>query len=91
MMVKEKTSIYVDRELWMKFKRYAYRRGMDMSNLLEDIIRDELVEEALDNILLELAGLEDYEVDFEPVKPREGLVSELVRVARDERADSVSG
>lgn len=67
--VKEKTSIYVDRELWRKFKRYASRRGMDMSSLLEDLIREGLVEESLDGVLLELAGSEDYEVDFEPSSP----------------------
>ncbi|MCE4599242.1 MAG: hypothetical protein F7C81_03490 [Desulfurococcales archaeon] len=90
-MVKVKTSIYVDKELWEKFKMYALKRGMEVSRLLEDMMRDEMIEDALDNILLDLAGSEDYEIDFEPVKPREGLVSELVRVMRDERANSVSG
>jgi len=90
-VVKEKTSVYVDRELWARFKRRARRRGVDISDLLEEVIRDGLVEDALDSILLELAGSEEYELDFDPVKPREGLVSELVRELRDERAGSVSG
>ncbi len=89
-MVKVKTSIYVDREVWEKFKRYASRKGVEVSNLLEDVIRDEMVEEELDEVLLELAGSETYEIDFEPVKPKEGLVSELVRVMRDGRADDIS-
>ncbi len=89
-MVKVKTSIYVDREVWEKFKRYASRKGVEVSNLLEDVIRDEMVEEELDEVLLELAGSETYEIDFEPVKPSEGLVSELVRVMRDGRADDIS-
>ena len=90
-MVKEKTSVYVDRELWARFKRRARRRGVDISNLLEEIIRDGLVEDALDSILLELAGSEECELDFDPVKPREGLVSELVREMRDGRASGVPG
>ena len=88
-MVKVKTSIYVDKELWEKFKRYALRKGVEVSNLLEDMIRDEMVEDVLDNALLDLAGSETYELDFEPIKPKEGLVSELIRAMRDERADSI--
>jgi len=91
-VVKEKTSIYIDRELWRKFKKYVLKRGMDISSFLEDIIRSELIEEALDSILLKLAGLEDYyEADFEPIKPKEGLVSELVRVMNHERSGDIPG
>jgi len=32
----------------------------------------------------------DYEIDFEPVESAGGLVSELVRVMRDERNNSIS-
>ncbi|MGC8983018.1 MAG: ribbon-helix-helix domain-containing protein [Desulfurococcaceae archaeon] len=84
-----KTSIYVDKELWEKFKTYAMRRGREVSELLEEAIRDEMVEEVLSEALLELAGSEDYVLDFEPVEPKEGLVSELVRALRNERASSV--
>ena len=90
-MVKVKTSIYVDKELWEKIKMYALKRDMEISGLLEDVVRYEMIEDALDDILLDSASSEDYDIDFEPVKPREGLVSELVRVMRDERANSVSG
>ncbi|MGC9091619.1 MAG: ribbon-helix-helix protein, CopG family, partial [Fervidicoccaceae archaeon] len=38
-----KTSIYVDKELWEKFKTYAMRRGREVSELLEEAIRDEMV------------------------------------------------
>ncbi len=89
-MVKVKTSIYVDEELWDKFKKYALREGKKVSSLLEEIMRDEMVKEVLDSVLLELAGSEGYEIDFEPVKPKEGLVSELIREMRDERADHIS-
>ena len=88
-MVKVKTSIYVDKEIWEMFKRHALRRGVEVSRLLEDMMVDEVVEELLDKALLELAGPQDYEVDFEPVEPKEGLVSELVKVMGDERAGSI--
>jgi len=90
-LVKVKTSIYIERTLWELFKRHAARRGIEISKLLEELIRDEIVEHSLDDILLELAGSKDYELDFEPIEPKEGTVSELVRAMRDERADSVSG
>ncbi|PUA31938.1 MAG: hypothetical protein B7O98_08100 [Zestosphaera tikiterensis] len=88
-MVKVKTSIYVDRELWERFKKYALRRGVEVSKLLEDMVRDEMIEEILDEALLSMVGSEDYEIDFKPIKPREGLVSELIRVAREERASDI--
>ncbi len=47
---------------------------------------EEAVEETLNEVLLELAGSGDYEIDFEPVKPRKGTVSRLVRLMRDERS-----
>jgi hypothetical protein len=31
------------------------------------------------------------DLDFKPVKPREGFVSELVKAMRGERSDSISG
>ena len=89
-MVKVKTSIYVNKDLWEKFKRYALRMGIEVSNLLEDMMREELIEEVLDETLLNLAGFESYEIDFKPIKPKEGYVSELVRVMRNERAGSIS-
>ena len=90
-MTKVKTSIYIDRELWERFKRYAAMRGVEASRLLEDIMRDEMVEDALSEALLSLAGSETYEVDFEPVEPRGGLVSELIRAMRDERGGRIPG
>ena len=90
-MIKVKTSIYIDKELWEKFKKYALRRGKEVSKLLEEIIEEEMIEETLSNILLELVDFESYEIDFEPIRPKKGLVSELIRVMRDERANSISG
>ncbi len=90
-VVKVKTSIYIDRELWEKFKRYASRKGVEVSRLLEELIRDEIIEDTLEHILLDLAGSENYEIDFEPVKARVGTVSELVRVMRNERSNNLFG
>ena len=90
-MTKVKTSIYIDRELWEKFKNYALRKGIEVSSLLESLIKDEMLEEVLNEALVELTGHEGYELDFEPVKPKEGSVSELVRAMRDERANSLPG
>jgi len=83
LMARRKTSIYVDENLWREFKRRATARGTEVSTLLEEIIRDELMEGISDALLL-LAGSEDYQLDFEPVEPS-GPVSELVRELRDER------
>ena len=58
-----------------------------VSDLTKKLI-DSVAEETLDKALLELADSEDYEVDFELVKPRKGLVSKLVGLMRDER-DSI--
>jgi hypothetical protein len=39
---------------------------------------------------MELVNVESYELDFEPVEPKEGTVSQLIRIMRDERADRLS-
>lgn len=88
-MAKVKTSIYIDKDLWERFKKYALRKGVEVSSLLEDIIEEGMSEEVLDKMLLELAGVKDYEVDFEPIEPRRGSVSELVRALRSGRNSSL--
>jgi len=88
--VRKKSSVYVDVGLWRRFRKRAMEKGVELSTMLEDVIHEELLDylsEALD----ELAGSHVYDLDFKPVKPREGAVSELVRVMRSERSDSVSG
>ncbi|MEB3772292.1 MAG: hypothetical protein GSR82_01270 [Desulfurococcales archaeon] len=90
-MVRVKTSIYVDRDLWERFKRHARRKGLETSHLLERVLEEEIAEDEIDEALLKLAGSEVDEIDFEPVEPRRGLVSELVRVVRDEGSGSISG
>ncbi|MEM2988102.1 MAG: CopG family transcriptional regulator [Candidatus Bathyarchaeia archaeon] len=85
-MGKVKTSIYADKELWEKYKSSLARRGLEISQALEDLIKDKLVEELLDEAVKDIENTEDYEIDFEPVKPKKGLVSTLVRTMRDERS-----
>lgn len=87
-MARKKTSVYVDEDLWAELKRRAVENGVEVSSLLEGIIKEELMN-YLESYLKELAGLEDYELDFEPVKPKGGLVSELVREMRHERSSGI--
>jgi hypothetical protein len=89
-VVKVKTSIYVDKELWEKFKSHASKNGIEITQMLEEFIRDELVEDLLDQMTADMKSPRDYEIDFEPVESVDGLVSELVRVMRDERNNSIS-
>lgn len=90
MVSRTKTSIYVDRELWERFRRYARSKGIEVSRLLEEMIREEMLEEELSNAIDELGVGELEELDFEPITPKGGLVSTLVRELRDERDNSLS-
>lgn len=89
-VARKKTSVYVDEDLWARFRLYALRRGLDLSSALEEAIRDEMVDVELEEAISELVDFEDLEIDFEPVKPK-GFVSDLVRVMRDERENRLSG
>ena len=88
--MKVKTSIYTDGELWEKYKSSVVKRGLEVSQALEDLIREELVEDLLDEALKGMDKARSYEIDFEPTKPRGGLVSAFVRTMRDERSGSLS-
>ncbi len=83
-----KTSIYIDRKLWERLKDHARSRGMEISRVLEDLIREELDNEVAD-VLGVLMDEEIIELDFEPVRAG-GTVSSLVREIRDERSSSLS-
>ncbi len=89
-MAKVKTSIYADKELWEKYKASLARRGLEVSQALEDLIREELVEDLLDQALKGISEAKTSMIDFEPVKPKGGLVSIFVRAMRDERAGGLS-
>jgi hypothetical protein len=89
MRVRRKISVYVDVELWERFKKHAVERGVGASRLLEELIREELGD-YVDEALGALAGSDSYELDFEPVEPK-GPVSWFVRVMRDERERGLLG
>lgn len=88
-MVKVKTSIYADKELWEKYKLSLARKGLEVSQALEELIREELVEDFLDEALKGVDEAKAIEINFEPVEPKDGLVSIFVRAMRDERAGSL--
>ncbi len=88
-MVRKKTSVYIDEELWKKVKKIASELDLEVSFLLEEMIREEIGENA-EAALRDMVDTFISELDFEPVKLREGLVSELVREMRDERSDRIS-
>jgi len=87
--VRKKTSIYIDEGLWERFKKHAAAEGVEVSSLLEELIKDELGD-YLNEALSELAGSENYEIDFEPIEPK-GPVSSIVREMRDERERRILG
>ncbi len=89
-MAKVKTSIYIDRELWEKFKKLAMKRGVKVSKLLEELIRRELLDELFDELIDKMNIAGELEIDFEPIEPRGGMVSDLMRVMRDERDNNLS-
>jgi hypothetical protein len=89
MRLRRKISVYVDVELWERFKKYAEERGVGASRLLEELIREELGD-YVDEVLGALAGSDSYELDFEPVEPK-GSVSLFVREMRDERERGLLG
>ncbi|MGP3667321.1 MAG: hypothetical protein ACKD6N_00435 [Candidatus Bathyarchaeota archaeon] len=88
-MTRKKSSIYVDVELWRRLKKRAMEDGVELSTLLEEVIREEFMDH-VDKALEELAGSEFYGLEFKPIKPKQGVVSEIVRMMRDERANNVS-
>ncbi len=79
-----KVSIYVDKELWQKLERYAKRINVDVGSLIEDLIKNEIVDEVLDEAVGDmLKGFcKDVGIDFQPVEPIQGTVSELLREKR---------
>ncbi len=87
--MKSKTSIYVDEEIWKRFKAASSKRGTDMSEILEGLILDDLEGDDLSSV--PTGGTEPgVELEFKPIKLRGRPVSGLVRVQRDEREDNLS-
>ncbi|WP_288007940.1 hypothetical protein [Thermofilum sp.] len=87
--MRRKISVYVDVELWERFKKHAVERVVGASRLLEELIREELGD-YVDEALGAVAGSDSYELDFDPVEPK-GPVSQFVRETRDERERGLLG
>ena len=86
--MKVKTSISIDKQIWMELKNFALQRGKDVSFILEDAIENELFLN-LDKSLMKYSKYGKSELDFEPIKPK-GKVSELVRSLRDDKKSRIS-
>ena len=89
-MAKIKTSIYIDKDLWEKLKSVALKNGLEVSQMLEEIIKNEIIEDFLEQVLERTENFESYEIDFEPLEPEKGFVSEFIRVMRNERSNNIS-
>lgn len=87
--MKIKTSISIDKELWIELKNLASKQGKDVSSTLEDAIENELIS-GLDQSLAKYSIVKTSNLDFEPVKPK-GKISDLVRSMRDDRESGLSG
>jgi predicted DNA-binding protein len=87
--MKIKTSISIDRELWIELKTLASRQGKDVSSTLKDAIENELISD-LNKSLAKYSIMNTSDLDFEPIKIDRGI-SDLVRSMRDDRENSISG
>ena len=87
-VTKSKTSIYIDKDLWQRFRLRANRRGLQVSGALESLMEEEMIEDMIERKLSEMVDSETREIDFPPIKTK-ASVSELVRVMRDERTSGL--
>uniref|UniRef100_A0A7J3XZ57 CopG family transcriptional regulator n=1 Tax=Thermogladius calderae TaxID=1200300 RepID=A0A7J3XZ57_9CREN len=83
---KVKTTIVIDRELWYKFKLRLLESGIEeVSNALERLVREELLEDYVVEELTRLVGGEVVS-EVKPVKPlAETNAGRAVREMRESR------
>jgi hypothetical protein len=83
---KIKTTIVIDKDLWSKFKAKLLEEGVDeVSSVIEEMIREELVVDKVVDSLNELIGGELTQA-VEPVKPlAETAAEKVVRELRESR------
>jgi len=63
-----KTSIYLDKELWEKFKAYALKNGVEVTKMLEEVIREEMAEDLIGQALIESGSArEACEIESSPL------------------------
>ncbi len=89
-MVRSKTSVYVDQGLWERLRRYSARKSSEVSRILEKMIEEEMTEDIIDVEISRIMKEKTYELSFEPIKLKRGLLSTMVREMRDERASHLS-
>ena len=93
-----KVSIYIDGELWRRFKKMIVQRTGDTRSLskeVQSLIQETIVEKALldgfNRLDLNLEKLPSFG-DITPVVPTKPTsAGRMVREMRDERAESISG
>ena len=83
-----KTSISIDKQIWMELKSLALQQGKDISFILKDTIENELYLN-LDKSLMKYSKCGKSDLDFEPIKPR-SKVSDIIRSMRDDRESRIS-
>lgn len=83
---KIKTSIVIDRELWYKFRARLLEEGIEeVSGTLEELVREELLEDYVSQPLGEMLNGELPE-EVKPVRPLvETRAESIVRELRDGR------
>ncbi len=86
--MKVKTSISIDKQIWVELKNLALQRGMDISSVLKEAIENELYLN-LDEYLMKYSKYSKADLDFEPIKSK-GNVSDLIRSMRDDRKNRIS-
>jgi len=93
-----KVSIYMDEELWKKFKKMIVQRTGDtrslskeVQSLIEETILEKVLLDAFKRLDLNLKKLPSFG-DIRPVVPTKSTsAGRMVREMRDERAESISG
>ncbi len=86
--MKVKTSISMDKQIWMELKNFALQQGKDISSILKEAIENEIYLN-LDEYLMKYSKYSKDDLDFEPIKSK-GNVSDLIRSMRDDRKNRVS-
>jgi len=86
--MKVKTSISIDKEIWMELKNLALQRNKDISFILKEAIENELYLK-LDQSLIKYSKYGKSDLDFEAIKPK-CEVSDLIRSMRDDRESRIS-
>jgi len=87
MVGKVKTTIVIDKELWNRFKARIIEEGLEeVSRVIEEIIREEILEDYVVSAIRELMGKEPM-LEIKPIRPLvETDAGRVVREMRDERA-----